>query len=171
MKKLSVLVSGVLAAVLMATLVTGAVLARGPNGQDEAGMGPGRASAPTARGLADPDGDGIPNWDGTRMGNAFGFVDEDGDGVNDRYAQGDGVPDYEGNRMGYAYGFVDENGDGGNDRYAQGDGVPDCDGTCTGYGYGFVDEDGDGVNDRYADGECTPLGGEAMGQRRGRWSR
>ena len=153
--KIRTLVLSVVAAVLVATMVTGTALARGPRTPGDTGTGGrGSAGAPFGR----------------------GFVDEDGDGVNDRYAEGDGAPDCDGTGMGRGYGFVDEDGDGVNDRYAECDGTPDYDGTGMGRGYGFVDEDGDGVNDRYEEGEGLPGcdGQGAMGPREsrgGRWSR
>ncbi len=94
-------------------------------------------------------------------GYLFGFVDENGDGVNDlcKDAGGDGICD-EGSRFAnYTYlmnwGWADEDGDGKNDRYrdADGDGANDLGGFPNGFGFGFVDEDGDGVNDCFRDGE------------------
>ncbi len=101
-----------------------------------------------------------------------GFVDQNGDGYNDRAPDhdGDGIPngmdpDYTGPKMRAgrgAAGFIDENGDGVND-WAQdfdGDGIinrldPDYNGSRAGrMGAGrhggqrrFVDLDGDGIND------------------------
>ncbi|MGC9399046.1 MAG: hypothetical protein ACP5HM_07910, partial [Anaerolineae bacterium] len=122
MKKWTMVISGVLAALLMVTAFTGEALAwGGPQGNR-----------------------------GARSG-GYGFIDEDGDGVNDRYGECDGVPPQDGTGYGYGYGFLDEDGDGVNDRYGECDGVPAQDGTGYGYGYGFIDEDGDGVNDRYGE--------------------
>ncbi len=62
-----------------------------------------------------------------------GFVDENGDGINDNApdADGDGIPngqdpDYTGAKQGNGRGFVDENGDGINDNAQDfdGDGIP-----------------------------------------------
>ena len=133
MRKRTVVMSSILAAVLMATVMTGTVLARGPQDPEGTSVGMrGNVAAPEAR----------------------GFVDEDGDGVNDRYALSDGTQMLDGFGNGYAYGFVDEDGDGVNDHYDQSDGVPDLDGD------NFVDADGDGLCDNCADGECTPGTGE-----------
>lgn len=152
MKKWMIAVSGMIAALLMVTAFTGEVLAWGPRGNKGTGA----------------------------MGQGFGFVDENDDGVNDRYEDGNaGTPAYDGAGSGFGYGFVDEDGDGVNDRYADrdGDGIPDYDGAGSGFGYGFVDEDGDGVNDRYTeDGDCVPgEAGAAVGTtpsgRGGRWNR
>ena len=109
-----------------------------------------------------------------------GFVDENGDGYNDRApdADGDGIPngmdpDYTGPKHGHGqgwHGFVDENNDGVNDwvQDFDGDGIinrfdPDYAGNQNfthgrGMGHGmrgtqrhFIDMDGDGVNDRFQD--------------------
>ncbi len=167
MSERTVVMSSILAAILMATAMTGTVLARGPQDPERTVVGKGGYAATSeARGSVDEGGDGATDRfalsDGTQMldgegntyGYAYGFVDEDGDGVNDRYGQSDGTQMLDGFGNGYAYGFVDEDGDGVNDRYAQGDGVPDLDGD------NFVDADGDGLCDNCADGECTPGTGE-----------
>jgi hypothetical protein len=121
------ILSGLAVAALLTAVFTGAVLAQGPV----------------------EDGDGVRDLDGSGLGlgrgPAFGYVDENGDGINDRFTDGtafvdedgDGVCDLCGATTGTGYGngfgFVDENGDGINDRYASGP--------------AFVDEDGDGVCD------------------------
>ncbi len=94
-------------------------------------------------------------------GYRMGWIDEDGDTINDNFADvnGDGIVDPGFRYAGYAYfmdqGFIDENGDGVNDRFADadGDGVNDLTGRAYGFGFGFIDEDGDGVNDRFADAD------------------
>ncbi len=66
-----------------------------------------------------------------QQGPGPGFVDEDGDGINDNFvdADGDGICDNTGLPVGSrGAGFVDENGDGINDN--------------------FIDLDGDGICDR-----------------------
>lgn len=88
-------------------------------------------------------------------GYRFGFIDSDGDGINDLFvdADGDGICDNAGLYAGYPFlmghGFVDADGDGLNDRFrdANGDGFNDVDGLPFGPGFGFVDEDGDGIDD------------------------
>jgi hypothetical protein len=123
-------------AALLATIFVGTALAQGPV----------------------EDGDGVRDLTGGDLGGrgpAYGFVDEDEDGVNDRYVSdpefvdedGDGVCDICGKvpsegtnqqnsyNYGNSYGFVDEDGDGVNDRYGS---DPE-----------FVDEDGDGICDIY----------------------
>lgn len=111
MKTWKMVVSGLLVAVLAATALTGQVLARGPR---DGGAGVrSEAGAPAS-------------------GFAYGFVDEDGDGVNDRYELCDGTLSGDGETLGAGYGFVDEDGDGINDRYGTSDGIPLYDGT--GYG-------------------------------------
>jgi len=93
----------------------------------------------------DTDGDGVRDLFGQGRGPAYGFVDEDGDGVNDRAAEfvdedGDGVCDVCGEVPGQGYG---RNADAMQNRpWGRGQGMG---------GYGFVDEDGDGVNDRAAE--------------------
>ncbi len=131
MKKWMMMIGSLVVAVVVATMATGAVLARG--GPDNGGM----TAAGAARGFVDADGDGVRDLDGSGYGNAYGFVDVNGDGINDRYATGDGVPNLDGTGSGYGrgYGFVDENGDGVNDRYVDGEEcTPLLDGTGTGRG-------------------------------------
>ena len=89
----------------------------------------------------------------------FGWVDEDGDGINDNFADhnGDGICDQGYHYAGYAYhmdqGYVDVNNDGLNDRFldSDGDGANDRTGHAYGFGFGFIDEDGNGSNDRFLD--------------------
>jgi hypothetical protein len=121
MKTWKMLVSGLLVALLAATAFTGQALARGPR---DGGAG--------VRSKVD-------------VGSAYGFVDEDGDGVNDRFGVCDGTPADNGETLGFGYGF----------------------------GYGFVDEDGDGVNDRYGTSDGVPdyAGYGAQQGGRGRWNR
>ena len=97
-----------------------------------------------------------------------GFVDLNGDGINDNAPDhdGDGIPngqdpEYLRNNMN-GKGFIDLDGDGINDNFqdADGDGIPngqDPDYTGskvrTGKGFrGFVDLDGDGINDNMGSG-------------------
>lgn len=102
-----------------------------------------------------------------------GFVDANGDGINDNApdADGDGIPngqdpDYLGSKFrggNSSKGFIDANGDGINDNMqdADGDGIPngqdpDYTGPKTrsgrGGARGFVDLNGDGINDNMASG-------------------
>ena len=86
----------------------------------------------------------------------FGFVDANGDGINDLCvdADGNGICEPGSLYAGYPYftehGFVDANHDRINDRFrdADCDGINDVDGRHFGPGFGFVDEDGDGIDDR-----------------------
>jgi len=88
-----------------------------------------------------------------------GFVDADGDGVNDQFrdADGDGICDQDKPYAGYPYmmnrGYQDANGDGVNDRFrdADGDGVNDVTGKPYVAMPGWVDLDGDGRNDFFRD--------------------
>jgi hypothetical protein len=110
-----------------------------------------------------------------------GFVDEDGDGVNDNAQEGTKSQQRKGNRFTYKKqvkseksqaqkGFVDEDGDGFNDNAmdSDGDGIPngqdpDYEGIQArhgGHDRGFVDADGDGINDNSmdSDGDGIPNG-------------
>lgn len=120
---------------------------------------------------------GFTNVEAKIWGNSGkGFVDADGDGINDNAvdADGDGIPngkdpDYTGAKArkgNNSKGFVDANGDGINDNALDddGDGIPNGkdpdyvrpnDGTGKKLGnlvarrfrIKFIDEDGDGIND------------------------
>jgi hypothetical protein len=90
----------------------------------------------------------------------FGWVDEDGNGFNDNFADvnGDGICDQGYRFAGYAYhmdmGYLDsDNNPGINDLFidANGDGVNDLTGRSIGNGFGFIDENGDGFNDLLID--------------------
>jgi len=160
MKKWMKVVGGMMVAALVVTVFAGVALAQGPSDDSD--------------GVRDLTGAGL----GQGRGPAYGFVDEDGDGINDRYLSdpdfvdedGDGVCDIHGVVPGEGYGsefgpgygrgwgFVDEDGDGINDRYLS---DPD-----------FVDEDGDGVCDLYSDGSGYGSNARAVGRGmgRGRWA-
>jgi len=89
----------------------------------------------------------------------FGFIDEDGNGINDQFmdSDGDGICDPDTPYAGYPYamdmGYIDDDGDGINDRFrdADGDGVNDLDGMPYGHGFGFIDNDHNGINDQFMD--------------------
>lgn len=91
----------------------------------------------------------------------FGWIDEDGDGINDNFTDvdGDGICDVNARFAGYSYhmdlGFQDTDHDGYNDHFADadGDGINDLSGHRYGFGFGFIDEDGDGINDRFIDAD------------------
>lgn len=92
-------------------------------------------------------GDGIRDLVGTGSqtgnGHAWGFVDADGDGVNDGYIDAD--------RDGVCDRFVDTDGNGINDlRGTLGGHGPHGAGNCE--GENFVDADGDGVCDNAGSG-------------------
>ena len=78
----------------------------------------------------------------------IGYVDENRDGINDRFrdADGDGIDDISAKPYPHRFRFVDEDGDGKNDLFidADGDGVNDLDGR-------FRDEDADGFTDNVLD--------------------
>ena len=111
-------------------------------------------------------GTGIRQPVGEGNGPAYGFVDEDGDGVNDRPAKGAS--------------FVDENGDGVCDAMVDedGDGVCDNAGQYGNQGEGrqgqgqrgegtcdeMVDENGDGVCDNAGSGSQTRQGTGGRGR-------
>jgi len=94
-------------------------------------------------------------------GYMFGFVDADGDGVNDLFfdADGDGIVDmgplYGGFPFFMDQGFEDVNSDGINDHFmdANGDGFNDFNGMGYGHGFGWMDGDSDGVNDLFVDAD------------------
>lgn len=94
-------------------------------------------------------------------GYMFGYVDADGDGINDNFSDvdGDGICDEGFAHAGFPYfmdqGYVDGDGNGVNDRFidADGDGINDLTGMEYGHGFGWVDEDGDGINDRFVDAD------------------
>lgn len=52
------------------------------------------------------------NDDGTPMGRGMQFIDEDGNGICDRYEQGQSMRQNMGRGMGHGQHFIDENGDG-----------------------------------------------------------
>jgi hypothetical protein len=101
MKKWFKVVGSLVGAALLAALVAGVVFAQGPV----------------------EDSDGVQDLVGQGRGNGYGFVDEDGDGVNDRYGT---HPE-----------FVDEDGDGLCDIH----GVAPGEGTEQGYGRRFRTDD------------------------------
>jgi hypothetical protein len=70
------------------------------------------------------------NMLGGQQGPGIGFVDADGDGINDNFvdADGDGICDLTGLPVGSrGHGFVDANGDGINDNFIDADGDGICD--------------------------------------------
>jgi len=141
MKKWMKVIGSVMVAALVVTVFAGVALAQGPN----------------------DDGDGTRDLNGTGHGPAWGFVDEDGDGVNDRYTE-----DCE---------FVDEDGDG----------VCDSCGREPGEGYdqghhgngqangaqGRGNSQGTRLMDGSGHGECdgNPDNAQAMGRGKGRGRR
>jgi hypothetical protein len=92
-------------------------------------------------------------------GYRFGFVDEDGDGLNDlcRDDDGNGICDpgtlFSNHPFLMGHGFVDADGNGINDLFRDhdGEGRNDLDDSLFGPGFGFVDADNDGINDRFRD--------------------
>jgi hypothetical protein len=94
-------------------------------------------------------------------GYRFGFIDEDGDGRNDLFADadGNGIGDPDRPYAGYPYlmdrGYADLDGDGVNDHFVDfdGDGVDDHGRGPLGHGFGWVDDDDDGVHDYFRDAD------------------
>ncbi|MHC4342135.1 MAG: hypothetical protein ACYSX0_18210, partial [Planctomycetota bacterium] len=91
-----------------------------------------------------------------------GWIDEDGDGVNDRFrdADGDGTNDYDhGPYSGFVYrhGFHQAHLD------ADGNGMDDVTGEPYCMGFGWVYADGDGKNDAFTDD-----GGDGVNDHTGR---
>jgi hypothetical protein len=122
MKRFSVIGLAVVLALSLAVVLATAAFAQGPDG--------------TRDGVRDYDGAGL----GQGNGAAYGFVDEDGDGVNDRFVDADG--DGECDNVGLALGYGQSAGAAPHGQAAgMGQG---------GYGMqgaNFVDADGDGVCD------------------------
>ena len=123
MKRFSIFTLAMVLALSLTALIAGIALAQGPDGDRD--------------GVRDLDGPG----QGLGRGHAYGFVDENGDGVNDRF-----VPP--------TRGFVDADGDGqcdnaglglGLGRNAQGAGMGRQGSGMR--GANFIDENGDGVCD------------------------
>jgi hypothetical protein len=124
----------IVAATLLVTTLAGVALAQGPDG----------------------DGDGVRDLLGTGSGPAWGFVDEDGDGINDRYNQ-DCDPST----------FVDEDGDGVCDlrdgTFGEGYGSRGANATGGAQSYGQWRDRGNGGNSYGdGDGECDPIGDQMM---------
>jgi hypothetical protein len=122
MKRFSVIGLAVVLALSLTVVIAGAAFAQGPDGARDG-----------VRDFAGP-GQGLGN------GPAYGFVDEDGDGVNDRFvdADGDGECDHPMRGAGYGRGA----GDAPRGQTAR----------MAGRGHGmrganFVDENGDGICD------------------------
>ncbi len=109
--------------------------------------------------------------DSTAAAHGPGFIDADGDGVNDRARDddGDGIPngrdpdfDRQG-RGGRGQGFIDADGDGINDMRQDADGDGIVNGMDSDYlrggrgpagrGMGFVDTNADGINDLIQDSD------------------
>lgn len=113
---------------------------------------------------------------GRFQGRGPGYVDENGDGVCDRFQKGQ--PPLGGQGRGYrgrGPGYVDQNNDGICDRYQQG--LPPVGGQGRGFrgrfagrGPGYVDQNGDGVCDRFQKGQ-PPVGGQGRGYAARGWGR
>ena len=107
--------------------------------------------------IRDGQTEGIGGFDGFH----FGFVDDNGDGINDLFvdADGDGICDNGTLYAGYPYmmdlGYEDTDGDGRNDHFrdANGDGINDLTGKSYGHGFGWHDADRDGNNDFFVDAD------------------
>jgi hypothetical protein len=122
MKRFSVIGLAVVLALSLTVVIAGAAFAQGPDGvrdgvRDFAGPGQGLGS-----------------------GHAYGFVDENGDGVNDRFVDADGDGECDNVGLGLGYGRGAEGAPRG-----QGAGMAQ-------HGYGlrganFVDENGNGICD------------------------
>ena len=118
MKKWMKVIGGVMVAALVVTVFAGVALAQGPG----------------------DDGDGVRNQAGLGRGPAWGFVDEDGDGICDLHVEMPG----EGYGQGHHWSGQANGAQGRNTRLVDGSG--------------------------YGDGECdgTPEGAQTMGRGMGR---
>ncbi len=99
--------------------------------------------------FADADGDGICDKTGVGYAHGFGYVDEDGDGINDNFHDddGDGIND---GRKGPFSRFVWRHGFTG-PHDTDGDGIVEGVGINLRDGFGWLDEDDDDTNDNYPD--------------------
>jgi len=122
MKRFSVIGLAVVLGLSLTVVIAGAAFAQGPDGTRDG-----------VRDLAGP-GQGLDH------GHAYGFVDEDGDGVNDRFvdADGDGECDNVGLAMGYGRGAEETPRGQGRGMAGHGNGLR---------GANFIDENGNGVCD------------------------
>jgi hypothetical protein len=127
MKRFSVIGLAVVLALSLAVVLGTAAFAQGPDG--------------TRDGVRDYDGAGL----GMGNGQAYGFVDEDGDGVNDRFVDADGDGECDNVGLGLAYGRGGQDAPRGQAGRMAGQGMGQG-----GYGMqgaNFVDADGNGVCD------------------------
>ena len=132
MKKWMKVISGMIVATALVTILAGVALAQGPDGGRD-GV-PVRYSTPLGQG----------------HGSAWGFVDEDGDGINDHY-----LSDPQ---------FVDEDGDGVCDLCGSAPGETYRQGAGGEFGQGFMYGDGDGICDSYPNGTQTMGRGSGYGR-------
>jgi hypothetical protein len=122
MKRFSVIGLAVVLALSLTVVIAGAAFAQGPDGARD--------------GVRDFAGPG----QGLGRGHAYGFVDDDGDGVNDRFvdADGDGECDNVGLALGYGRRAEDATRGQSRGMGGRGHGM---------HGANFVDEDGNGICD------------------------
>jgi hypothetical protein len=120
MNKWFKVVGSLVGALLLATLVAGVAFAQGPAG----------------------DGDGVRDLVGQGRGHGYGFVDEDGDGVNDRYGSDCAFVDEDGDGLCDLCGRLPGEGKGQGEGYRRGDGSGSGNAYGRGNRHGFVDEDG-----------------------------
>ena len=86
----------------------------------------------------------------TSYGHGYGWVDENNDGINDRFIDenGDGLNDLAVGpyaEQSDSYGYMSRHQD------ANGDGIDDMTGMPYRNGFGWIDENSDGINDVFAD--------------------
>jgi hypothetical protein len=122
MKRFSMIGLAVVVALSLTAVIAGAAFAQGPDGARDG-----------VRDFAGP-GQGLGN------GHAYGFVDENGDGVNDRYVDADGDGECDNVGLGMAYGR-------GADGAPRGQGAGMARHGNGLSGANFVDENGNGVCD------------------------
>lgn len=146
MKKLTKVLGGTVAALILLAVVAGAALAAGPHNGDR-------------------DGDGVRDLvsDGESFGQgvSYGFVDEDNDGVNDRYLSepqfvdedNDGICDLDQSQ------FVDEDGDGICDLHDETQSPDDS----YSYAYGDAYQSANAQSGRYSYNGSTGMNGDRTG--------
>ncbi|MBN1137410.1 MAG: hypothetical protein JXM73_12545, partial [Anaerolineae bacterium] len=88
------------------------------------------------------DGDGVRDLVGQGRGHSYGFVDEDGDGVNDRNGSDCAFVDEDGDGLCDVCGGLPGEGEGQGEGYRRGEGTGSGNAYGRGNRYGLADDDG-----------------------------